>query len=617
MCGIVAQFGPRLDPPALRLALHALAHRGPDAATLYVGEGAALGHTRLAIIAPEDGAQPVRNEDQSVIAVVSGEFYEHARLRGELKSRGHLFRTGSDSELLVHLYEEYGDDCVAHLRGEFAFVLWDERKRRLLAARDRFGVRPLLYAQIGETLCIASEAKALFALGVVPRWDLDALFVSLHAQYVPADRTLFAGIRQLRPGEMLTWKGGAAQTSTYWDLDLPLARDAIAPPGAAQTQVRAALEEAVDLRLVADAPLCVQLSGGIDSSVVAALAARRRAEPLSCFTVSFEQSAWDEAALAQATADHIGAELSTLRVSARTLLDALPRAVAQGEGLAVNLHIAAKYLLARHVAEAGYRVVLTGEGADEVFLGYAHFRQDFGVAQGLAATNRASAGLMLAEGTGLSLDGVTRHLGFAPSFLAAKATLGQRVASLLRPDFLRPFVDRDPLLELVQSACPPDAMRGRAPVDVARYAWSKTALPTYILRTLGDAMEMSSSLEGRVPMLDHVLFEAVRGLPLELCIRDGQEKAILRECAEGLVPPAVVERQKHPFVAPPMTLFEPELLSEVLGGGLLQRLDFVDASRLRTALAALPRLAERERIAWDPALCLLLSAALLSQEYGL
>ena len=514
MCGIVAQIGPLPNAGRMRAALAALVHRGPDATTLFEAEGIALGHTRLSVIAPEDGAQPVVNEDKSVVAVVSGELYDHVRIRREMSRRGHRFRTRSDSEILVHLYEEYGDACLEHLRGEFAFVLWDERERRLFAARDRFGVRPLLYAMRGAELCIASEAKALFQLGILPRWDMDALFVALHAHYVPADRTLFQGVRQLRPGQALTFQHGELATFTYWDMDLPRTRASTLNVHEAERHVSAALDEAVRLRLVSDVPLCVQLSGGIDSSVVAALAVRHSDAPVQCFTVSFEQSAWDEAAQAQVTADMLGARLTTVRLGSRALVDALPGAVRAAEGLAVNLHIAAKYLLARRISKAGFRVVLTGEGADEVFLGYAHLRQDFGVSrQQLAATNRASAGLMLAEGQGLSLDGVRSRLGFVPSFLAAKATLGRRVASLLTPDFVGRFVGRDPFSELLDAVGPADAMHGRASVDVARYAWSKTALATYILRTLGDGMEMSSSIEGRVPMLDHVLYETVRDLP--------------------------------------------------------------------------------------------------------
>ncbi|MBA3503836.1 MAG: asparagine synthetase B, partial [Deltaproteobacteria bacterium] len=303
MCGIVAVAGAPVEDAQLDASLVALAHRGPDGRGRWRSPDrlVTLGHTRLAVVDPAGGAQPIANEDGSIIAVVNGEIYDECA--GELRRRGHVLRSRCDAELVVHLYEEYGDDFVREVRGELAFVLWDARRRRLVAGRDRFGVKPLLWAAFGEGIALASEAKALFALGVRPRWDAEAFLHAAQTQYTWPDRTLFEGVRQIEPGQLLVWEG-APQLRRYWQVYEHGREGALRP----------ALDEAVRLRLRADAKVCVQLSGGIDSTTVAALAR------VPAFTVAFADGGdYDERAIAEQTAHELEVPLHVVDVTANDI----------------------------------------------------------------------------------------------------------------------------------------------------------------------------------------------------------------------------------------------------------------------------------------------------------
>lgn len=641
MCGLFAfsSRGRPIEESALAAALGALHHRGPDGQGRWIAPDrrVALGHTRLSVIDLAGGGQPLHSEDDQVHLIVNGEFYDHGRTRAALRGRGHVFRTASDSEIALHLYEEHGPACVHHLRGEFAFVLWDERRQLLLAARDRFGVKPLCYAQLGDALLLASEAKALFAAGVPAAWDAEAFFHAASLQYLLPDRTLFAGVRQLRPGHLLLATAAGVRTECYWDLDY--ATDAAAQGGdedAAREALAGALSEAVRLRLQADVQVACQLSGGLDSSAVLGLAAREAA-PLPCFTVRFAAPGYDEAAVAAETAARIGAPLHVVDATPALLAAHLPAAIAHGEGLAINTHIAAKYLLSRAVRDAGYKVILTGEGADEVMLGYAHLRHDLLRHQAASGTglldllrdNPATAGIHLPAGAGLPMGAVADALGPVPAFLLAKATLGQRMRAVLADDVLARFSGYDAGAAVLGGFDVPGQLAGRHPVHQAAYLWTKLALANYILRPLGDGMEMAHGVEGRLPFLDHVFFGVVRDLPIDLKIRAQPgdppllvEKYLLREAARPVLTDTVYRRAKHPFMAPPQdpsAAGDPvlALLYDALAGRAFAGLPFFDTARARALLDRLPHLPPAERVALDPVLLMMLSAAILAEHYHL
>ncbi len=624
MCGIVGAFALNEPLPEAWLGppLRALAHRGPDGEGRWVSADrlVALGHRRLAIIDRAGGAQPLACERGDLIAVVSGELYDYAKLHRELCGRGHRFRSKSDSELLLHLYAEYGIDFVRHLRGEFAFILWDKRQRLGIAGRDRFGIRPLVYARLGDAYCFASEGKALLAAGVSAAWDLEAVFAATQMQYPAADRTLFREIHQLEPGEIALVSAGRLRIRRYWDLDYPRVPELPAiGEGEAVREVEAALREAVRIRLSSEVPIAFQLSGGLDSSAVVALAAAELGRPPLCYTVAFDRPGYDERALAEETARHVGAQLRIVEVSAAAVAERLPEAIAHSEGLAINGHIAAKHLLSERMRADGIGVVLTGEGADEVFAGYAHLRSDLAGDRddgGLAASNGASAGLMLPSGQGLDLSAVARAIGFVPTWMAAKATLGHRLRSLLSDDFIAMQGDRDAYGISLADVGVRRQLCGRSRVHQSLYLWNKSALATYILRTLGDGMEMAHSIEGRLPFLDHHLFAVARRLPIDLLIRGGVEKYVLRRAIGTRIPESIRQREKHPFLAPPLSLAQAEPIEAILRSRGAAIPDFIDRRRLRAAVERLPSLSEAERRAWDPALMLVASLCIQQQRYG-
>jgi asparagine synthase (glutamine-hydrolysing) len=633
MCGIVSVFDPAggVAAPPLRAALAAMSHRGPDDRGVWSAPDgrAALGHVRLAVVDVPGNRQPILSEDGQVCLAVNGEFYGYEAVRRELEQRGHRFRTGGDSEIALHLYEELGPEFVHRLRGEFTLALWDRRRGRLLAARDRFGVKPFCYHVADKRVSLASVAKALFALGVPAAWDHDAFFQVAGMQYPLPEQTLFAGIKQLRPGHLLLADERGVETRPYWDLDYPPEGDA--PPGdeaELARELRDRLDEAVRLRLRADAPVCFHLSGGLDSTSVVALAARHTPEPPVCFTVCFGTEGYDEWDQARQSAAHLGVALHLVDATPDAMMGCLSDAVYFSEGLAINGHLPAKFLLSRAMRAGSFKVVLSGEGADEVFAGYAHLRRDLALYESggdaaaslerLKARNPDMAGIQLAEGEGLPLDAVRRRVGFVPSFLEAKATLGLRMRQVLNRDWLAAFADRDPF-DLFLSQFDAARLARRHPVDQASYLWARSSLANYILRTLGDGTEMAHSVEGRLPFLDHELFAWARRLPVGMKIRGTTEKYVLREALRPLLPDAVYRREKHPFTAPPLSRDARcrELMRDAFRSAGFEALPFFDAAKVRELLEKVPEMPPREQTATDPVLMLALTAHLAAQRLRL
>jgi asparagine synthase (glutamine-hydrolysing) len=623
MCGIVASIGPPADLASpMRDALASLTHRGPD------GEGLAshaagrvwLGHRRLALIDVRGGVQPIANEDGSVVAVVNGELYDDTRIRAGLTARGHRFASASDSEILVHLYEDFGDACVDHLRGEFAFVLVDLARDRILAGRDRFGIKPLYWAMLDGRLNLTSSLKALRVLGLPGRWDGASVTHALAHQYLPPARTLLAGAYAVPPGHLLEARFGSAPRLRRYHT-LRDTSDSHAPADAA-LHVRTLLEEAVRLRLRCERPLGAYLSGGLDSAAVVALAARHRPR-LDTFGVAFARAPWDESRLAEETASALGVHHTTVSVAQRDLVDHLPAAVAFAEGPAVNGQLVAKYRLALAARAAGAVAVLTGEGADEAFLGYAHLRVDHLGPATERPSDAHTRGVMLPCGGASAaprLEAVRRALGFVPTFLAAKVGFGLTLSAPLD----RGMAERagDPVERLLAGLLDPaedpePAILAGVAVQRSAALWTRLALGGYILRTLGDGTEMAASLEGRPAFLDHVLFDFAWSLPvatrLEAC---GREKAVLRDALFGVVPEAVRVRPKQPFLAPPVV----DDVYDDARAMLLDALQYTPFLRREAVGAWMDALADADedtRAAADPVWTTWTSLGLLGQTLGL
>src|SRR6516164_6194121 len=507
MCGIVAFFSRRdaISEPAVERAIEALHHRGPDGQRHWVSQDrrVALGHARLSIIDLLTGDQPIANEDGRVRIVVNGEFYGYEAIRGELRESGHQLSTRSDSEIALHLYEDFGVQCLHHLRGEFAFVLWDETNRTMFAARDRFGIKPLFYTFHKETLYLASEVKALFAAGVPARWDGESVYHSVEFGAHPV-RTLFDNVFQVPPGHYLLATDKHVQLKQYWDFDYPKTNGKVLQRSDAEyaAEFRHTLEEAVRVRLRADVPVGCYLSGGLDSCSVLGLAAKHHPEPIRAFTLTFDQAEYDEGPIAREMAELTGAEFYAIPINQQRLADAFSDAILQSETLCVNAHGVAKFLLSKAVRDAGYKVVITGEGSDEILGGYAHFRRDMllynregqdpgeieNLLKWLNENNTVSRGLLLPDGDIGDLEGVRRVLGYVPSWMETFSSRAVKMQQLMSEDFGCRYRERESYRQLLSDIDIPGQLKGRDALNQSLYLWGKSVLCGYILTMLGDRM---------------------------------------------------------------------------------------------------------------------------------
>ena len=631
MCGIAAilsQNGP-VDPAAVRRATRALRHRGPDAERTWVSPSGrvGLGHTLLAINDPE-GVQPIASEDGRLRIVVNGQFYDYRRIRAELEARGHRFRTRSDSEIALHLYEEMGAECLGQLRGQFAFVIWDEEAGRLFAARDRFGLKPLFYVEQGGTLYFASEAKALFAAGVERAWDERGVYHWLVA--CPDERrSLFGGIRQVPPGHVLRAGNGRVRLERYWDL--PAAGTAPTVPSFpdAVVRTRELTEEAIRLRMVAGVPVGCLISGGLDSSSVLGVAATCTDGPVAAFTVGFERREFDESAGARAMAAAAGAHHTIVTLGDADLADHFADAVWHAETLQYNTHGVARYLLARGVRDAGYRSVMAGEGADEAFFGYEFLRAAVGASRGGLGPRkllRILSGLLRSPRRHHpTLAAVSPWLARIALLLPAAPSLFTRLSgglgliqSVCSRDFLHGFDGYDPYRTYYRRCKEAAALSRREPARRLLSLWLHSIFANYHMAA--DRLDMAHGVEVRLPFLDHELFEYCNSLPLPLLTDHEREKHLLREAMRPHIPDSVYEAVKRPFMAPSAVGVDGPLhdfLQDTLRGEGLKAVPFVDAGAVGGVLDGLPRLAEGDRGSVDSLLLMLASVAVLQERWAL
>jgi asparagine synthase (glutamine-hydrolysing) len=638
MCGIVAVFS-RRDPissATMERATSSLYHRGPDGQRHWISADrkVALGHSRLSIIDLSTGDQPIASEDERTRIIVNGEFYGFEDIQRDLTTRGHRLRTKSDSEIALHLYEDFGLQCLHHLRGEFAFVIWDETRRRLIAARDRFGIKPLFYAWHGNSLYLASEAKALFAAGVPARWDDESVFHAVSFGKHQS-RTLFDGVFEVPPGHFLIATEKHVQVNQYWDFNYPKSNGNGTKRSDADyaAEFRHELEESVRVRLRADVPVGVYLSGGLDSCSVLGLAARHHPEPIRAFTLTFEQAEYDEGVIAQEMAALAGAEYNPIPIGQRDLADNFADAIAQSETVCVNAHGVAKYMLSRAVRDAGYKVVITGEGSDEILGGYPHFRRDMllynregqsdeaieELMTWLDQNNSVSRGLLLPDGEVGPLEGVKRILGYVPSWIETFSSRAVKLRPLLSDEFQAKYGPIEGTYCILDDTDVRGQLQGRDALHQSLYLWSKTVMANYILTMLGDRMEMAHSIEGRVPFLDHKLVELIVSQPVSQKIRGMTEKFVLREAVRDVITDTVYRRQKHPFLSPPATLNPDDTFStyvqETLRGKSFESMPFFDQKRVVDLLDRLPGMDVGARTANDQVLMLLVSMCVLHERF--
>jgi asparagine synthase (glutamine-hydrolysing) len=565
MCGITgwANLDAGTPPPAgARELLHSMCermlHRGPDSEGLMVSTGVALGMRRLAIIDLVTGEQPTWNEDQTVAVILNGEIYNYRELRAELEQRGHTFRSQSDTEVLPHLYEEYGAEMVQHLNGMFAFALWDARRRRLLLARDRFGEKPLYWGVFDQTLLFASEPKVLLAHPAVrSSLNLDALRQYLSFDYVPAPLTIYEGINKLPAAHTLTLTDGRIETRAYWCLSYETKQPAPSETEAAE-HLQKLLADSVRMRLVSDVPLGVLLSGGVDSSTVAALAVRASTEAVKTFSISFAESSFDESFYARAVAKFLGTDHHEERLSANLAANLVGEIGSWMDEPFSDPSLVPTYLLSRFTRKH-VTVALGGDGGDELFAGYPMYR-GHRWAENYAKVPRALRAGLIEPLVGL-LPVKTKNLSF--DYKATRFIAGTKYDPVARHHIwfgsFNPAEQKLLLTPEVISATDADVYRVArvmlAECDASDIVEQMQSLDTRLylaedILTKVDRASMAVSLEVRAPFLDHRVAEFVASLPANYKLRGRRTKYILKRAIKDLLPPFVARRGKKGFGVP-------------------------------------------------------------------
>jgi asparagine synthase (glutamine-hydrolysing) len=609
MCGLAGicslRGAARPERAELMSMLGLLAHRGPDFRGLHLEPLVGLAHARLSIIDLAGGAQPMSNQRQDIWLCFNGEIFNFIELRAELARQGHVFRSHSDTEVIIHLYERDGEDFVHRLNGQFAIALWDGRQRRLLLVRDRVGNQPLFYAWQDGRLLFASEVKALLAvMPQAPSLNPKALDQIATFWSPVGAETIFSGVSQLRPGEMLTWDEQGLKRSRYWDWAFPT--DGSYRPGSAQElaeELHDLLQDATQLRLRADVPVGAYLSGGLDSSVLTSLI-HTTGVPLRTFSIGFEDENLDESAYQRLMINHLGAQHSRIQCTAADVGRSFEEALWHAEVPVLRTAPVPMLLLSRLVREQDYKVVLTGEGADEVLGGYDLFKE--------AKIRRFWARYPQSRLRPLLLKRLYPYLdlssGTGQAYLEAFFGIG-----LSQPD--QPFFSHLPrwtttagckvffaedfqaqlageVTEAVGDELPGQFAAWHG-FNRAQYLEAKTLMAGYLLSSQGDRMLMANSVEGRFPFLDHRVIEFANGLHPTLKMKVLNEKYLLKRAMQSRLPGQILERHKQPYRAPDVPAFfsrgGPDYVDDLLSTERLARYGYFDPAKVSRLLAKIRR----------------------------
>jgi len=571
MCGIAGILNRAGDEPvtegALRQMLALIRHRGPDEFGVFLDDGVGLGNARLSIIDPGNGQQPIGNEDGSLWIVFNGEIFNYPELRPELEARGHQFTTNTDTEVLLHLFEEFGPDCLSRLNGQFACAIWNCNDRSLFLARDRFGIRPLFYAQKNGSFIFGSEIKAIFGSGRVARqFDPVGIDQVFNFWSTVSPRTAFQNVVELPPGHWMRVNAGGTEIQRYWQLQFAetAAQDTDFNERMVQQraeELRELLTDAVRVRLRADVPVAAYLSGGLDSSVIAALVRDIAPEQLNTFSISFHDAKFDESEFQQRMARHLGTRHEVISATHEDIGRVFPEVVWHCETPILRTAPAPMFLLSSLVQRRGFKVALTGEGADEILGGYDIFKEDkirrFWAAQPNSNLRPRLLQRLYPDIAGMNQTGA----GFLAAFFR------EDLASVESPFYShairwrngarsRRFFSGDLLASAAHgtSDAPPMALPGRfhrwGALERAQHLEISLFLENYLLSSQGDRMSMAHGVEGRFPFLDYRVAEFCARLPARLKLRVLKEKYLLRRMAVPFLPPEITGRRKRPYRAP-------------------------------------------------------------------
>ena len=640
ICGYHALGGARLDDPdAIIRGMNALLeHRGPDQEGYHREPGLRFGVRRLSIQDVPGGGQPISNEDGSVTIVFNGEVYNFRELREDLLARGHRFKTKCDTEVVVHAYEEFGIECLQRMNGQFAFALWDARAARLILARDRVGKKPLFYARAGNTVVFASEIKSILRHPAIAR-ELDPRCLDqVFTFFMPVNpRTMCKGVSNLPPGRYVDIRDGELRVHTYWEPPVP---DLTASPRLTDDEwigrLRDEVEQAVRYRLIADVPVGVFLSGGLDSSVIAAVMRRLSPPPLRTYSICHEDEYYDEGRYSDLMAKTLGSEHHRVVLTAQDIAALIPALVWRVEAPSCKTSTAA-YIRLYEVARRSSTVILTGEGADEALAGYPNVRMlkvlDFAERHpGLNA--RRLMDRVLPPGSTLRvmyhepqpLAAVERarvlsRYGCIPADLQRYRSLAALKPSIFSDEVLAELQGFSAEEEFAETLVNRDRLRGRHFAQQAQYFEYLLKLPNYLLINPGDRAAMTHSVENRCPFLDYRFIEFCLSMPVRLRVRGLQEKYALRQAFAGDLPPEIVRRQKRPFttvyVSDVFRRQPPDYLQDALSDRAIRRAGMFRPSAVQEMTRRLgqPNLTKQEQVQLETPFSLVVTAQLWHQMF--
>jgi asparagine synthase (glutamine-hydrolysing) len=565
MCGIAGILnvdGAPVDPGRLRAMADSLSHRGPDEDGIFVDGHAGLAHRRLSIIDLAGGQQPMATADETLWITFNGEIFNYVELRDVLAARGHVFRTKSDTEVILHLYQEHGEDCVRFLNGQWAFAIWDAGTRTLFLSRDRIGVRPLFYTRAGRNSFIfASEIKALFQNREVPRAIDPEALDEIFTFWTPlAPRTPFAGVSELPPGHSLTVVNGEVRQRCYWRPSYDVV-DGLTDEQYAE-RLLDLLVDATRIRLRADVPVGAYLSGGLDSTVTTAIVKRFTSRRLRTFSVTFADPEFDESGFQQQAVADLATDHAAFHCTDADIARVFPDVIWHGERPVLRTAPAPLFLLSRMVRDQGYKVVVTGEGADEMLGGYDIFKEAK-IRRFWSVFPNSTLRPRLLHRLYPYMESIQSQ---PPAYLRAFFRITD--ADCASPFFshlprwsmtsrLRQFYS-DAMRDSLEGSDPIDRLSRQLPLDYgawdgfaqAQYLETAHLLPGYILSSQGDRMAMAHGVEGRFPFLDHRVVEFAASMPARVKMRALDEKYVLRRAARGLIPASIATRRKQPYRAP-------------------------------------------------------------------
>lgn len=587
MCGIICGNNFIDNQQFIDNALNAIAHRGPDAKNVSSIDSCFLAHVRLAIVDIENGHQPIYNENKTICACVNGEFYDYQKIQTLLINKGHRLLTNCDSEILVHLYEEYGTRCLDFLHGEFAFVLYDSNKKQWFCARDRFGVRPLQFyfnSKNNQFLC-ASEAKAILEFkNIQTSFNKNAFWFAQHLQYLPPEQTLFNNIHMIKPAHYMIFSNNEPNATPkqfeYWNLNNVQTKQFSLEE--AKENIQYLLKQSVARRLPTQVKMATHLSGGVDSGIVNSLA-KKQFNDFNAYCIQFtDDNFYNEHDCALLTAQFLDINLISIPVSFEQIVSNIPAAIYHSEGLSINGHLGAKYILNEEMKKHGVKVAISGEGADEIFMGYSHLKQDFLSKKSLLnAEKQYLTGFQLPDEHSLDTSAIVRQIGFTPTWIQAKASMAYKFASLWHEDFC---LKTNPYETIAFDL--KNNFNSQSKLKLSANSWSKFSLSGYILKVLDDAQAMAHSIEGRLPFLDTDLVQFMAQIPDELYFYQNIEKGLLRSSFDNFIPKEILHKMKQSFMSPPINrfiqndAFKNQIMEFVIENQTLKELALFDHQKL-------------------------------------